>query len=983
MGVVARSEKESGDLLVSGNIDTCGAPYKNGLVEHRSFDGNITREQLPLANAIPPTTKVLGCYQSNATHALYDWFNANTTLTDVVDITTVDVTTAMQYDLVIYDEAVWVADNIALLKSFVDAGVSVIAAGNDTTTNMFVSDYSGSTQVAYNFVLDYDSPVYKEDITTFTGGSSDLIGGIDKLQNGAIPFFFRDDTKQITGYTYKSPESGAIFFFDQDANGWSQQVKFSGSRYALANSKGNTTQTDLTMKDDGVGIEAATGNLFVTDGDGIDLTNLTKITNCTDVFASDLNDGGSTWYDIGSTIGQSNYRLKIDDGILVDNTAYTISLEFYNNNTFDVQIQMDFCDVASLTPTFSPGEKRRIYITSTRATYDTTYRFMDVGVVTVGAHVLVREPQIEHLDYPTSFVNGTRGNSGYLTIQSHVDLNIGSVVYKFNPTSSYEPAYINMLGTYGGAYDRFIMIRKSGTKYLPDFMYIRSGTVWVSIDISAYVVADQTNTAIWTWDVSGNHTMWINGINVRDSGHTLSDRSVDEFLFERNQTIEGFSMYDRVLSTSEIKLITENGFNIQPNGNLNTNKLITEPFYPSDVYHFPLKIDGADVYGKITPYEETNLIVDGTEDGIFVGTETINVMPDGDFTGGLQSTYQEAVPSATISILDEGPTNTSKSLRFENTGSTESFTSPYTGSVDAKLGVATSGETWTGSVKVRNPYDVDVQCAIFLTELDVNGNHLTNSQTQQTISSGSSEWTTIYITRTLTNASTGAVGSRLDVDTEYQTLEFSEWQIEKKSKRSPFVNGTRSVSSLEYNFNNDIGLDWNGEWTICYWKKPKLDRYNALIDFVIDSLGCNGNSVGGGYHWFGKNVGVEQTVMTDVATTNPDFTSSEFFDHWHFVVVRKVGTILTYSVYLIDGLSRSVSIDIGTVASNYFVTQYGYDLKLSGWDDSNTHDTYFKDLFVAKRALTDDEINSIRNKGLSKTADGIQVQGRIKTNEVL
>ena len=52
---------------------------------------------------------------------------------------------------------------------------------------------------------------------------------------------------------------------------------------------------------------------------------------------------------------------------------------------------------------------------------------------------------------------------------------------------------------------------------------------------------------------------------------------------------------------------------------------------------------------------------------------------------------------------------------------------------------------------------------------------------------------------------------------------------------------------------------------------------------------------------------------------------------------------------------------MGTVVSNYFVSQYGYDLKLGGYNNGNPPNSYYKDLVVAKRALTDTELTTIYN----------------------
>jgi hypothetical protein len=50
---------------------------------------------------------------------------------------------------------------------------------------------------------------------------------------------------------------------------------------------------------------------------------------------------------------------------------------------------------------------------------------------------------------------------------------------------------------------------------------------------------------------------------------------------------------------------------------------------------------------------------------------------------------------------------------------------------------------------------------------------------------------------------------------------------------TPFVNGTRSKSSLEYNLNSSIGLDWSQDWSICYWKKPIGTHTDTLTGYNL------------------------------------------------------------------------------------------------------------------------------------------------------
>ena len=44
----------------------------------------------------------------------------------------------------------------------------------------------------------------------------------------------------------------------------------------------------------------------------------------------------------------------------------------------------------------------------------------------------------------------------------------------------------------------------------------------------------------------------------------------------------------------------------------------------------------------------------------------------------------------------------------------------------------------------------------------------------------------------------------------------------------PFVNGSRGASNLTFNLNSTIGLDWNGSWSLVYWKNPIGTDVNSL-----------------------------------------------------------------------------------------------------------------------------------------------------------
>ena len=187
-------------------------------------------------------------------------------------------------------------------------------------------------------------------------------------------------------------------------------------------------------------------------------------------------------------------------------------------------------------------------------------------------------------------------------------------------------------------------------------------------------------------------------------------------------------------------------------------------------------------------------------------------------------------------------------------------------------------------------------------------------------------------------------------------------------------------NSLEYNLNSSIGLNWGGNWSICYMKKPigTSNGSTNLTGYNIESLGCNSNSVGGGYVWWGKTSGSNLIYQA----TNSTFTPSDYFNNWEYVTMVKTGTSIVITSYLKDRVVRSRTIVV-TASANYYVTQYGYDLKLGGWDNNGGCYTHFRNLIVLKRAMTTDELNSYRLNKMKATKDGLYLQNGISSGIIL
>ena len=74
---------------------------------------------------------------------------------------------------------------------------------------------------------------------------------------------------------------------------------------------------------------------------------------------------------------------------------------------------------------------------------------------------------------------------------------------------------------------------------------------------------------------------------------------------------------------------------------------------------------------------------------------------------------------------------------------------------------------------------------------------------------------------------------------------------------------------------------------------------------------------------------------------------------------------------------RTVSQDITT--TNRFVTQYGYDLMLGGWDNDDICIAGYKDIRVSQHLLTESEIYDCFKQGMSQK-DVLTLNGELIEN---
>ncbi len=201
-------------------------------------------------------------------------------------------------------------------------------------------------------------------------------------------------------------------------------------------------------------------------------------------------------------------------------------------------------------------------------------------------------------------------------------------------------------------------------------------------------------------------------------------------------------------------------------------------------------------------------------------------------------------------------------------------------------------------------------------------------------------------------------------------------QIENKGYATHWTNSSRGASRLWFNLYYKLGLDWSGDWTIIYWKKPIGTYTGGLDGYNISSFGCGDNSVGGGYLWFGKENGSNKLrAGINFYDYGSDFNPINYFGKWEMVSLRKNGSNINVSEWGIDGIKRRyIDLTDPIPSANYFVTQYGFDFNLGGWHNpENQNDSYYKDLIIYKSALTDGQIENIYDVKTSIYKDCIKI----------
>ena len=426
------------------------------------------------------------------------------------------------------------------------------------------------------------------------------------------------------------------------------------------------------------------------------------------------------------------------------------------------------------------------------------------------------------------------------------------------------------------------------------------------------------------------------------------------FFGSYNFILKEFCSYDRDLTADEINKLFGTSLRIDQNSNL-INEVEEKPYIPNNAFYFPLTFNANDYYNNITPVKSSNLVF---QDGsVFVGNQNnLFNCPKDASTFGVKSVNLETITYTPKQVVYKYDcTKYTSGQHYAGNDVTVNTTSKYVFAVD----VFVSEDCNLTTMPVYLEKGIGQALSY---DLNKKGTWQTLMSTAN-VSTQTVVRPLMYpVMNTSSRPTTGYI--------LYRNPRFFE-----KEYDCAFKNGNNGTGDLAYNFNSSIRLDWSKDWSIVYWKKPMGTQTNDLTGYNLESIGCNSNSVGGGYAWFGKESGSNAIKIN--SGSSAAFTPANYFNKYHMVSLVKNGTNVSYKCWGVGGVILISNSTLSTDKANYYVTQHGYDFKLGGWDNGNPTHSYFKDLMVAKRAFTDDELNKIYSTQMSNKGSKINLQGEI------
>lgn len=683
--------------------------------------------------------------------------------------------------------------------------------------------------------------------------------------------------------------------------------------------------------------------------------------NRTGIYFKSSSSGGARWYNTGSqkdvspsTTYSISAKIKYSGGIPSQNLFY---LRQYRSDGSQISEYGLYTNSKEIN--LQDGWK---YAYSTFTTAPDCVKIKIEGYEYVGnMNIWIEDLQVEQKAYFTSYTSSTR-SPGVISLPAHlVNVNRGAFAIdffyngeKYSDTGN-KWMMITHSSSNNGENDKINMCIVNGT-LLTIFSNTSTTSYTTGFSVSS-IKFNEWNTYVVSWDkTNGKVKECLNGTIKEYTGLSVFPTVNPSYFhlggwcgasLQANMKLRNFSIYNKYLSDQEIKKLCNKTYSITKQGEIMSKNTIEKPnAIPNDAYYFPLNCDTYDYIKAYNASESTNLEFENG--AVWVGSELTNLVTNIYAFSGYHSYSNDGTKITCVMYNNDeylvlgisGITGKTISVRgiIKKNGKPIAFPSSTANTYNSGSPIRLYSDSGTGYFEITSVYANDwlFHCPVGTTQGDI------------------------------------------------ITLEFL--QAEEKIFCSAYNKQYRGTSSLEFNLNSTIGLDWSGNWSIVYFKKPVGTHDNTLNGYNIESIGCNGNSVGGCYIWWGKENGANMLCTNGTTGSISNFSctfsdiNNQYFNQWSMVSIVKNGTTITIKEWLKNGVYAAQYTGC-SVPANGFVTQYGYDLKLGGLDNGNPVNSYYRDLIVSKRALSDNELNNIY-RTLIRQKNGIQIQHNILENSI-
>ena len=994
---------KEGDLHISGSIIERENQISNGLVVHYPFDESMNANH-KTANGL----KVLYYATNNQVngHRFGNWFSNNgAIMTQTTNINGVSVAEAKNYDVILIDCYVWAVSNtdIDKAKEFADAGISVIATGNDTRTNYFASAYTASsTRGAHDIKVDIDAPIQRT-VEVHSGiGSADIYGGIDSLQNGAKPLYYRTDENRITGYYYEGT-SGAIFFFDQEGIVTVTELYESIMMWVINRSQSGVEYSSTTYTFNGLAVEEGTNNLSPYDGSmkssgegrhvgDIALSNGNSTTLGGGFRASThYNDGicerifTQTPYGEGYALRWIHGKTPGWKGITETQNwqadsakTYTVSV-YVRVNKKDSGVPSAYAFYGDTNNRYhfawdkSPDKFPNEWVRGTLTFSPTVSQSGGIYLYgnTNGEEGLLVDYtgfQIEEKSYPTSYTDDSR-SSGSLKLRCKAGTNF-TILYKFTPNTSWYSYYTSsygrrMMNMYDDVSGKKIWLqdyhgggnRTDSDPWIGFDEYTSASPHWHNIKMKATAGVEcwfalTKNGSTWT-----KYLLTPYSSSVQENSITKSDGNVDGFSLgslsiepDFCHSVKNVSVYDRALSKDEIVKIMNEPFSIQKNGDIKIHVAEKNNAIPMNSKYFQFGTDAMDEEKSMNPVKESD--VSYGRRGVWVGNTTKNYAQY-DITA--YSSYY------TYSRLD----NSHYAYRHDSsTSSTLALQCP----------------TFNSAISTGNTYTISGYLYLngepYKTTTPNLSTYHTQTLSSQSDENGYFEYTQVF------NTSGWIIHSNICNAAIGDTIELRNLQIELNSYASEFTEKDRGDAELVLPY--DI-VDCKQDFTITGWFYPKLFADSSYRPYLTRNyipsnytgkrilIMGNGTTSTQLRAWFGSG-GSETSVY---APTSVGVVTNT----WNFFCLRRSGDVIS----LFAGVNGKIA--YGTNGSGAYLNT-DEDAANWGWligkynGSSGIANGYASDYSFIQSALSDAEIEAIYRTQMRSKNNGVQIQGVIKERKL-